>query len=148
MKDNDFTLKKARSKRYSVKTIMDADYTHDIVVLSNTPTQAESLLHSLEQPCECRQNRVHVFLIKKGDITTLNGGSLKLVDKFSYPGSRVSSIENDINKHLAKVWTATDRLSFIWKSDLSDKIKHSFFYAAVVSILLYGYNHCMYITTL
>ena len=27
---------------------------------------------------------------------------------------------------------------FIWKSDLTDKMKHSFFQAAVVSILLYG----------
>ena len=29
-------------------------------------------------------------------------------------------------------------LSVIWKSDLSDKIKHSFFQAVVMSILLYG----------
>ena len=39
---------------------------------------------------------------------------------------------------LAKAWTAIDRLSVIWKSDLSDKMKRSFFQAAVVSILLYG----------
>ena len=35
-------------------------------------------------------------------------------------------------------WTAIDKLSIIWKSDLTDKIKRSFFQAAVVSILLYG----------
>ena len=35
-------------------------------------------------------------------------------------------------------WTSIDRLSVIWKSDLTDKIKHSFFQAAFVSILLYG----------
>ena len=34
--------------------------------------------------------------------------------------------------------TAIDRLSIIWKSDLTDKMKRSFFQAAVVSILLYG----------
>ena len=39
---------------------------------------------------------------------------------------------------LAKVWTAIDRLSIIWKSDLTDKIKPSFYQTAVVSILLYG----------
>ena len=39
---------------------------------------------------------------------------------------------------LSKTWTAIDRLSIIWKSDLTDKMKHSFFQAAVVSILLYG----------
>ena len=37
-----------------------------------------------------------------------------------------------------KAWTAIDRLSIIWKSDLTDKMKRSFFHAAVVSILLYG----------
>ena len=46
--------------------------------------------------------------------------------------------ENDINTRLAKLWTVIDRLSVIWKSDLSDKIKRSFLQAAVVSILLYG----------
>ena len=35
-------------------------------------------------------------------------------------------------------WTATDWLSIIRKSDLTDKMKRSFFQAAVVSILLYG----------
>ena len=37
-----------------------------------------------------------------------------------------------------KARTAIDRLSTIWKSDLTDKIKRSFFQATVVSILLYG----------
>ena len=36
------------------------------------------------------------------------------------------------------VWTAINRLSTIWKSDLTDKMKRSFFQAAVTSILLYG----------
>ena len=35
-------------------------------------------------------------------------------------------------------WTAINRLSVIWKSDLTNKMKHSFFQAAVVSIRLYG----------
>ena len=33
-----------------------------------------------------------------------------------------------------------DRLSVIWKSDLTDKTKRSFFRAAIVSIQLYGYT--------
>ena len=50
----------------------------------------------------------------------------------------VSSTEKDIDTRLTKAWTAIDRLSIIWKSDLTDKMKRSFFQAAVVSILLYG----------
>ena len=75
---------------------------------------------------------------QRGDISTLNGSSLKLVDKFTYLGSSVSSTEKDINTRLAKAWTAINRLSVIWKSDLTDKIQRSLFQAAVVSILLYG----------
>ena len=63
---------------------------------------------------------------------------LKLVDKFTYLGSSVSSIEKDIDTRLTKAWTAIDRLSIIWKSALTDKMKRSFFQTAVVSILLYG----------
>ena len=57
---------------------------------------------------------------------------------FFYLGSSVSSTENDIDTWLMKAWTAIDRLSIIWKSDLTVKMKRSFFQAAVVSILLYG----------
>ena len=72
-----------------------------------------------------------------GDISTLSGSSLKLVDKFTYLGSSVSSTETDINTRITKALTAIDRLSVIWKSDLTDKMKHCFFPAAVVLILLY-----------
>ena len=72
-----------------------------------------------------------------GDISTLDGTPLKLVDKFIYLWGSVASIEKDINTRLTKAWTAINRLSIIWKSDLTDKMKRSFFQAAVASILLY-----------
>ena len=75
-------------------------------------------------------------LIKQA--TFPHGTSLKQVDKFTYLGSSVSSTETDIDTRLTEAWTAIDKLSIIWKSDLTDKIKRSFFQAAVVSILLYG----------
>ena len=62
----------------------------------------------------------------------MNGSSLKLVGKFTNLGSSVSSTENNISMHPAKAWTAISRLSFIWKSDLSNKIKQNFFQATVV----------------
>ena len=74
---------------------------------------------------------------ERGNISPLNGRSLKQVDKFTYLGNSVSSTETDINMQLAKAWTAINRLTVIWKSHLTDKMKHSFFQAAVVSILLY-----------
>ena len=62
--------------------------------------------------------------------------SLKLVDKFTYFQISVPSTQNDINTWLAKAWTSIDRLSVIWKSYLTVRIKRNFFQAAVVSILL------------
>ena len=47
--ENGFTLKKTRSKKYPTETIMNTDYADDVALLANTSTQAESLLHSLEQ---------------------------------------------------------------------------------------------------
>ena len=79
-----------------------------------------------------------MYYNQTGDISTLDGTSQKLVDKFPYLGSSVSPTEKDIDTRLTKAWTAIDRLSIIWKSDLTDKMKRSFFQAAVVSILLYG----------
>ena len=73
-----------------------------------------------------------------GNISTLDSSSLKLVDKFTYQGSSVSSTEKDIDTRLTKAWTAIDRLSVIGMSELTDKMKYSFFQAAVMSILLYG----------
>ena len=43
-----------------------------------------------------------------------------------------------VGAQLTKAWTAINRLPIIWKSDLTDKMKRSFFQAAVTSILLYG----------
>ena len=113
-------------------------------ILANTRNQAETLLHSLERAAAGIGRHVNAHKTEymcynqTGDISSQDGTSLKLVDKFTYLGSSVSSTEKDINRRLTKAWTAIDRLSNIWKSDLTDKMKRSFFQAAVVSILLYG----------
>ena len=144
IKENGFELTKKRSRRYLAKTITDADYANDIAILANTPNQAETLLHSLEQAATGiglyvnAHKMEYMCFNQTGDISTLDGSSLKLVDKFPYLGSSVSSTEKDIDMQLMKAWTAIDKLSIIWKSDMCDKMKQSFFQAAVVSILLYG----------
>ena len=123
---------------------MEADYADDIALLENRPVQAETLLHILEQAAACIGLHVnadkteYMSFNQTGDISSLNGSSLKQVHKFTYLGSSASSTETDINTRLAKAWTAIDRLSVIWKSDLTDKMKRNFFQAMVVSILLYG----------
>ena len=128
MKENGFKLTKERSRRYTAQTITDADYADNIALLVNTPARVENLLHSLEGAAAGIGLHVnahkteYMCFNQRGNISTLNGSSLKLVDKFTYLGSSVSSTETDIKTRLAKAWTANDR----------------FFEAAVVSILLYG----------
>ena len=136
MKENDFTLKKTRSRRYPAETITNADYTDDIVLLANTPTQAKSCLHNLEQAARGLSLQVNADKIEymcfnqKGYISVLNNCCLKFVYKFTY-------LSSDVNMCLVKAWTAIDRLSIVWKSNLFNKIKRDFFQVAVVSNLLY-----------
>ena len=144
IKENGFELTKKRSRRYPATTFTDADYADDIAILANTPDQAETLLHSLERAAASIGLHVNAHKTEymcynqTGDISTLEGTPLKLVDKFTYLGSSVESTEKDIETRLTKAWTAINRLSTIWKSDLTDKMKRSLFQAAVTLILLYG----------
>ena len=76
-------------------------------------------------------NNIHIYIIYIyiyiyiyiGGIYTLDRTPLKLVEKFTYLESNVSSTENDIDTRLTKALTAINRLSIIWKSDLIDKMK-------------------------
>ena len=139
-----FKLTKKRSRRSPAKTITDADYANGIALPANASAEAETLLHRLERAAagiglHINAHKTECMCFNQtGDIFTLNGSSLKLEDKFTYLGSSVSSTVTDINTRLTKVWTAINRLSVIWKSDLTDKMKRSFFQAAIMSKLQYG----------
>ena len=108
IKENGFELTKKRSRRYPAKTITNADYAYDIAILANAPAQAETLLHSLERAAAGIGLHVnahkteYICFNQTDDISTLNGSSLKLVDKFTYLGSSVSSTERDIDTRLTK----------------------------------------------
>ena len=146
IRENGFELTKKRSRIYPAKTITDADYADDIALLANTPNQAETLQHDWERVAAGIGLHVNAHKTEymcynqTGDISTLDGTSLKVVDKFTYLGSSVLSTEKDIDTRLTKAWTAIDKLSIIWKSDLTDRMKCNFFQTVVVSILLYGFT--------
>ena len=116
MKENGFKLTKERSGRYSAQTIIDADYTDDIALLANAHAQAETLLHSLERVAigidlhVSADKTEYMCFNQTGDISTLNGSSLKLIDKFTSLRSSILSTETDINTQLAKAWTAIDTI--------------------------------------
>ena len=111
IKENGFELTKKRSRRYPAKTITDANYINDIAILANTPNQAETLLHSLEQATAGfglhfnAHKTEYMCFNQTGGVSTLDRSSLKLVDKFTYLGSSVSSTKKDIDMWLTKAWT-------------------------------------------
>ena len=116
-----------KDKRNPITT--DADYADDIAILANTSNHAKTLLYSLEQAAAGIDLHVnahkteYMCFNQTGNITILDGSSLKRVEKFTYLGSSVSSTEKGIDTRLTKVWTAIDKLTIIWKSDLIDKMK-------------------------
>ena len=124
MKENDFKQTKERSRRYPAQTITYADYADDVALLANTlPSSNPGTSIGLHVNAHKTE---YMGFNKRGDISTPNGSSLKLIEKFTYLGNSVSSTETDINTRLAKAWTANCSLSVIWKSDLTDKMKRCF----------------------
>ena len=113
-KENGFTLKKAKSRWYPAETITDADYIDDLTLLANTSAQDKSLLHRQEQAAggiglNMNANKIEFMCFKQeGAVSPLSGRPLKLVDKFTYLSSNISSTESGVNIHQAKVWTATN----------------------------------------
>ena len=91
---------------------MDADYADDLVLLPNRPSQAESLLHTLEKAVwniglYVNSNKTgYMCFEKKGDISALNCKPLKLVEQFTYLVSNISSTEINVNTQIGKAWSA------------------------------------------
>ena len=96
MKENGFKLTKERSRRYPSQIITDVDCADDIALLANTSAQVKTQLHTLERAAA--GIGLHVNALKteymcfhrRDDISTLNGSSLKLVDKFTYLRSLIN----------------------------------------------------------
>ena len=99
MKNNGFKLIKDINRRYPAQTITDADYADNRAVMANTSDRAETQVHGLERAVagidlHVKVNKTeYVCFNQTGDISTLNGSSLKLVDL----GRSVSSTDTDIN---------------------------------------------------
>ena len=101
---------KEKKQKVSAKTITDANYADDIAILANAPNQAETLLQSLEWAATGIGLHVnthkteYVCYNQTSSISTLRRTSLKLVDKFTYLGSSVSSTEKDIDIDHMEIW--------------------------------------------
>ena len=115
IKEIAFTLKKAISRRYLADTIMDVDNADDIALFPFTLTLAKSLLHSLEPATRgigfhWNAHKTVNTYFNQVDISTLNGCSLKFLDKPIYLASnRGVDCYRKAIKH-TKVWIKVELL--------------------------------------
>ena len=98
----------------------NADNEDDLALFTNTPAKVESLLYNLQQAAGgiglfMKANKIECINFKqKGAISTKWQAF-----EISRPVHNISSTENDVYIHLAKMWNAINKLLIIWKSDLS-----------------------------
>ena len=98
MKENDFTLKTIRNRRYHAEIITDADYADDVAFLASASAQTEYQLNRLEQTVRCiafyvNSDKIELMCFNQYGAISLNGKPMKLVDQFMYLVSDISSIE-------------------------------------------------------
>ena len=121
----------------------NAENTDDLVLFANTISQAESLLYYLVQTPGgsvffVNANKTEfVCFTREGTISILCEVTLKFADLFIYLTRHISSTETDGNIRVGKICNVIDRLSIMWKSDVSDKVIHNSSQAVVVSVLQY-----------
>ena len=143
--DIGFTLKPARSKRHKAIKLSDIEFADDIALLANCTTDAQTLLHTVEEIAASvglRMNESKTKFMTEGnivgDIVSLTGKNIEKVDDFVYLGSKIRASESDIDTRKAKAWAACHKLKQVWKSDLRKAIKVRLFTALIESVLLYG----------
>ena len=138
-----FTLTKTKSRRHPAVKLTDADYADDLALISDKCSNAEKMLHLLEYAAEKVGLKVnakkteYINYNHQGTIKTIKNQQLKNVDNFEYLGSNIASTEKDVDIRIAKAWSAVNKLTTIWKSNLSENLKRNFFRATTGSVLLY-----------
>ena len=119
---------------------MVADYANDIALLANTLAQAESLLHSREQAAcgidfHVNADKTEYMCFTQSDNNLHTKWWLSETSGQVHLPRKQRLIFQKWHQHVTSEGMDSYRS---YGSQTSDKIKHNFFQAAVVSILLYG----------
>ena len=120
-----FRLEKAAAGIGLCENSDKADDVDDPALRAKAQSQLESLLRSLKQATNCLGFHVNLgkprfMCFNQDSVISSLKKPLKLVDRFIYIGSNISSTENGVNICIAKVWTDIKWLYIIWKSDHPD----------------------------
>ena len=75
-------------------------------------------------------------LRQQGNLTTLDNSKLRKVDDFKYLSSWIDQTKKDLEIRKGEAWSASNKLTAVWKSNLSRDLKICFPRASVESVLL------------
>jgi len=140
-----FTTVPRRSSRYPKEVVNDLDFADDIALLENSFEQAQAQLNTVAE--EASRIGLVINTQKTEFMTntsckknlTLNNADIKLVDDFTYLGSKMASSESDIKRRLGLAWSIFWKLERLWRSkSVPTNLKVNLFKATCLSILLYG----------
>ena len=143
-----FMIQKRLSRRHLAKYVTDLDFADDIVLLSGTMTNAQTLLTAVEK--NAAAVGLHINLqkteyIRIGDFSDDNHPALRVssgdiaeVSDFRYLGSWIMSPHKDFAVRRACAYEVANKLWRVWKSGCSRKTKIRVFKATVESVLFYG----------
>ena len=145
-----FQIHPRKSSRHPAIHLTDADFADDIALISNTISDAQTLLNSLESAANCvglylNDSKTEYMSYEKSNssidnltVKTISGYILKRTNDYKYLGSFVSFSDEDFNARKGMAWSACNDLHKIWTSKLSSKIKIKIFRVTIEPILLYG----------
>ncbi|XP_015753298.1 PREDICTED: uncharacterized protein LOC107333054 [Acropora digitifera] len=144
--DLGFRLTRRLSSRKRAVVVTDLDFAEDIALLSEQVEQAQELLKRVEESAkqiglEMNAKKTKCLSFNHSvqvEVTTDSGTQLEVIKDFKYLGAWIDNTEADVKSRKAAAWKACNKLTRIWKSDLSRPIKTSLLTATVESVLLYG----------
>ena len=144
--DLGFRLTRRLSSRKRAVVVTDLDFADDIALLSEQVEQAQELLKRVKEPAkqiglEMNAKKTKCLSFNHSEQVEVmidSGTQLEVVKDFKYLGAWIDNTEADVKSRKAAAWRACNKLTRIWKSDLSRTIKNSLLTATVESVLLYG----------
>ena len=138
-------LKKRNGSRNPAQYLTDLDFADDLALIAESISNAELLLHSLEEACSavgliCNESKTEFISTSSNQdsLKASSGRDLKRVEDFKYLGSFIMDSNKDFKTRKAMAWVACNKLDKIWRSNLHNGIKINLFRATIEPILMYG----------
>ena len=138
-------LSSRQGSRHPAQYLTDLDFADDLALISESISNAETLLQSLEEAAAaagliCNESKTEFISTSttSDSIQSRSGTNINRVDDFNYLGSHIMESKKDFNSRKGMAWTACNKMDSIWKSDLHRAIKTGLFQATIEKILMYG----------